>query len=383
MFLVFLRLLIFLMSFGSWWGDSTISWGGLYFFFLSLIYFFVILSFVVLSYFFFYALFELVFLLLFVFLVGWGSSFNRVRASYYMIFYTLVVSLPLLVSILFYLGDGFVLMFFSYFSVDSVLCVFFVFVFLVKLPIYGVHSWLPKAHVEAPLSGSMVLAGVLLKLGVYGLVRFVSFSLLFFYDFGSYLLIVGLWGGVLSCLMCLRQVDVKSLVAYSSVNHMRVAFASFLCFFIVGLRGTYIMGFSHGIISPCMFFMVYVSYWRLHSRSVFLVKGLSVSFPVFSLWWFVVVSANIGVPPTMGFFSELFMIGGLVSFDFVVVLFLFLVAFFSGVYGIYFYCIHIHGLSRSVGFFSCGSFFDLYTVFFSCGVAFLYSLVVDFVFFLF
>jgi NADH:ubiquinone oxidoreductase subunit 4 (subunit M) len=106
----------------------------------------------------------------------------------------------------------------------------------------------------------MVLAGVLLKLGIYGLVRFFSFSFLFFYEFGSYLLIVGLWGSILSCLMCLRQVDVKSLVAYSSINHMSVGLAALACFFVVGLRGVYVMGFSHGLISPCMFFMVYVSY---------------------------------------------------------------------------------------------------------------------------
>lgn len=300
-----------------------------------------------------------------------------------MIFYTLVVSLPLLVSLLLFMGDGSFLILFSHFSIDRVLFLFFVFVFLVKLPIYGVHSWLPKAHVEAPLSGSMVLAGVLLKLGIYGLVRFVHFSFLFFYDFGSYLLIVGLWGGVLSCLMCLRQSDTKSLVAYSSINHMSVAFASVACFFLVGLRGTYIIGFSHGVISPCMFFMVYVSYWRLHRRRVFVVKGLNVSFPVFSLWWFIVISSNMGVPPSMRFFSELCMIGGLVSFDLVGAVFLLFVFFFSGVYGIYFYCIHMHGLSRFVGFFSCGLLFDFYTIFFSCGVIFFYSLFLDFVFFLF
>jgi len=271
---------------------------------------------------------------------------------------------------------------FFHFSSDSVLCWFFLLVFLVKLPIYGVHSWLPKAHVEAPLSGSIVLAGVLLKLGIYGLVRFVSFSFLCFYSFGSYFLFVGLWGSLLSCLMCLRQVDVKSLVAYSSINHMSVGFAAISCFFFIGLRGSYVMGFSHGVISPCMFFMVYVSYWRLHRRRVFLVKGLNVSAPVFSLWWFVVVSTNMGVPPSMRFFSELFMIGGLVSFDLAAAVFLLSVVFFSGVYGIYFYCIHIHGLSRSLSFSPCGLFFDYYTIFFSCGIVFFYSLFMDFVFFL-
>lgn len=90
-----------------------------------------------------------------------------------------------------------------------------------------------------------------------------------------------------------------------------------------------------------------------------------------------------GVPPSMGFFSELCIISGLISFDLVGAVLLFFVVFFSGVYGIYFYCIHMHGLSRLVGFFCCGLFFDFYVIFFSCGVVFFYSLFLDFVFFLF
>lgn len=152
-------------------------------------------------------------------------------AAYYMVFYTLVVSLPLLVSVFWYIHFGFLFIYFFHFSVDGLVGVFYILVFLVKLPVYGVHLWLPKAHVEAPLAGSIVLAGVLLKLGVYGLVRFSSFSSLFFYLFGSYLLSIGLIGRIFSCFICLRQPDMKSLVAYSSINHIGVCLGSIACFF--------------------------------------------------------------------------------------------------------------------------------------------------------
>jgi len=150
-------------------------------FFWVFFFFFFLFGFVVLVCFFFYFCFEFIFLLMFLFLLSWGYSPERLQASFYMVFYTLVVSFPFLVFItlngMFNCYNRFLLMgdFVGYWWV------FFILVFLVKLPVYGVHIWLPKAHVEAPVSGSMVLAGVLLKLGCYGLYRFSFFFFFLFF----------------------------------------------------------------------------------------------------------------------------------------------------------------------------------------------------------
>jgi NADH-ubiquinone oxidoreductase chain 4 len=122
----------------------------------------------------FYIAFEFVFFLLFFYISGWGYRVGRLRASFYMVFFTVVVSLPFLVFLVYESGTR---LRFFFFRSCSDLWVFCFFVFFVKLPVYGVHIWLPKAHVESPLGGSMILAGVLLKLGGYGVIRF-SFCLL-------------------------------------------------------------------------------------------------------------------------------------------------------------------------------------------------------------
>jgi NADH-ubiquinone oxidoreductase chain 4 len=148
-----------------------------------------------------------------------------------------------------------------------------VLVFLVKLPVFFLHLWLPKAHVEAPLSGSMLLAGVFLKIGVYGLIRFFSDFYFFFCFRSGYIFSLGLLGGLLSCLFCFRQVDLKSLVAYSSICHMGLCLAGVLCFSYCGVFGRLSMSFSHGLVSPCLFYLVYVIYYRFYVRSIFLLKG--------------------------------------------------------------------------------------------------------------
>lgn len=165
-----------------------------------------------------------------------------------------------------------------------VIIFFFILAFLVKLPIFRVHLWLPKAHVEAPVAGSIILAGVLLKLGGYGLWRVRYYLSSVINERGWVLVIIGLVGGTLVRFICIVQVDIKSLVAYSSVVHMGLGLGGLAVLTLRGYEGMYCLILGHGIVSSLIFFLVGVFYDRMHSRSLILSKGFIVLFPFIRLF---------------------------------------------------------------------------------------------------
>jgi len=217
-----------------------------------------------------------------------GYRLDRVLASLYMFLYTLLTSLPFLMFLL-YNEVVFYSMSLLYDELVNKLeflygwwVFFIILVFMVKYPIYIVHLWLPKAHVEAPVSGSMILAGVILKLGAYGVLRlFIVRGGLIPYvkTFLGRLCLIGVF---LVCLLSVRQLDIKIMVAYSSIVHMGPVLMGFLYGFEFGLLGGNLMLLSHGLCSSALFYILNLGYERQHRRRLLLMRGGLVVSPVLS-----------------------------------------------------------------------------------------------------
>nr|YP_007026002.1 NADH dehydrogenase subunit 4 [Rhyacionia leptotubula]AFN86194.1 NADH dehydrogenase subunit 4 [Rhyacionia leptotubula] len=235
-------------------------------------------------------------------IMGWGYQPERIQAGLYLLFYTLFASLPMLLGIFFIFNEEkYIMMYFlKYLNLDLYLLYFsMIMAFLVKMPMYFVHLWLPKAHVEAPVSGSMILAGIMLKLGGYGLLRVMIFLQQTGMKFNFIWIIISLLGGFYISLKCFCQVDIKSLIAYSSVAHMSLVIGGIMTMSYWGFMGSYVLMIGHGLCSSGMFCLANINYERLHSRSLFINKGMMNFIPSMSLWWFLLMSSNMSAPPSL------------------------------------------------------------------------------------
>nr|ARH54450.1 NADH dehydrogenase subunit 4 [Lissodema cursor] len=298
-----------------------------------------------LNLFIFYLFFEISLIPTLMLIVGWGYQPERLQAGVYLLFYTLFGSLPMMISI-FYLYNmnfmlEFILMDFQFSNLFMYVCMNLV--FYVKIPMFFVHLWLPKAHVEAPVAGSMILAGIMLKLGGYGLLRMLMLFMKLNLKISMFLISLSLIGGIIISLICLRQSDIKSLIAYSSVSHMGMTMSGILTLSFWGLSGSLVMMIAHGLCSSGLFCLANITYERMFSRSLFLNKGMINIIPNLSLWWFLLISSNMAAPPSLNLLGEIMLINSLVSYSNMNMLMLSLLSFFSGVYSLYLYSFSQHG----------------------------------------
>nr|YP_009918544.1 NADH dehydrogenase subunit 4 [Hirundo albigularis]QLX47808.1 NADH dehydrogenase subunit 4 [Hirundo albigularis] len=262
----------------------------------------------------FYIAFEATLIPTLVLITRWGNQPERLSAGIYLLFYTLASSLPLLIAIL-HLHNQMGTLYFpmlklshptmspSWTGTMSTLALLMA--FMVKAPLYGLHLWLPKAHVEAPIAGSMLLAALLLKLGGYGIMRMTIFTDLSSSNLHYPFITLALWGALMTSAICLRQIDLKSLIAYSSVSHMGLVIAATMIQTQWSYSGAMILMISHGLTSSMLFCLANTNYERTHSRILLLTRGVQPLLPLMATWWLMANLTNMALPPTTNLMAEL------------------------------------------------------------------------------
>nr|ALO71231.1 NADH deshydrogenase subunit 4 [Tychobythinus sp. 1 EF-2015] len=325
-------------------------------FILNIMMIFLYCAFSAINLFIFYLYFEMSLIPMLIMIMGWGYQPERLQAGIYLLFYTLFASLPMMISIFYvYFKNSSLLFLFLSNNNNIFIYIFMNMVFFIKMPMFMVHLWLPKAHVEAPISGSMILAGVLLKLGSYGLIRLEPMFLGIGIKINLYIITISLLGSVIISMICFRQTDIKSLIAYSSIVHMGLVLSGILSLNYWGVCGAIIMMIAHGLCSSGLFCLANISYERVLSRSLFLNKGLINLLPSLSLWWFLFNMSNMAAPPSLNLLGEIILLNSLISWNYFNILSLIFISFFSAVYSLYLYCYSQHGkISFSIYSFSMG-----------------------------
>lgn len=275
---------------------------------------FLLTAFLALDIYLFYISFEAVLIPMF-FLIGLaGSRARKSKAAFYLFFYTLIGSLCMLISIIFLHTSLWTSRYdiivtselFLPLKYEKFYFILFFIAFAIKTPVFPFHLWLPEAHVEAPTTGSIILAGLLLKLGTYGIYRF---CILLFpaagYDLKNYIFSLMIISMFFTSLAALRQTDMKRVVAYSSIVHMSYCVLGLFSFTDIGIKASFVLMVAHGLVSSSLFALVGVLYDRYKTRFISYYGGLAYAMPQTAILFFFAILGNISFPITASFVGEL------------------------------------------------------------------------------
>jgi NADH-quinone oxidoreductase subunit M len=269
----------------------------------------------------FYVFFEAVLIPMFLIIGIWGGD-NRLYAAFKFFLYTLAGSVLMLLAIIYVIsitGTGNIEIISEYVfdnQIQLILFLCFFASFAVKVPMFPFHTWLPDAHVQAPTSGSVILAGVLLKLGAYGFMRlsipFFEYASVYFQPLIFTLSCIAI---VYTSIVALRQMDMKKMIAYSSVAHMGFVTIGIFTLTQDGMNGAYFQMISHGIVSAALFLIVGVVYERHHTRMIADYSGISNVMPKYSFFFMIFMLSSVGLPGTSGFVGEFLVIISTISIN--------------------------------------------------------------------
>lgn len=300
--------------------NTNFSYKIQYIYFLLSVEILIIFVFMVLDLLWFYIFFEAILMPFFLLIGLYGSRIRKIHASYLLFFYTICGSIWMLLSIIYiYLHTGTtniqLLWSINYNNIsEHLLWLSFFISFSVKIPIFPLHIWLPEAHVESPTEASVILAAILLKIGIYGFLRFLipMFPYLSFY-YSNLILLFNIISMVYTSLVTLRQIDIKRIIAYSSVGHMNICMIGIISFDINTIIGSLIVMIGHGFISGGLFFLIGILYDRYKTKLIYYYSGISLHMPIYSTLLFFFILSNISMPFTSNFIGELLILYKVVS----------------------------------------------------------------------